>query len=110
MEGENRELFRGFPALSEVLAEPSLRVLVMRASRRMIGAEAVIALLGLGSMTLGGCMPPVRSNFEDARLAPDLYGGDASLETPSSEPNMSVPERLESSAEPCEVIAPLSGE
>lgn len=87
-----------------------MRALVARASRRMLGPEAVIALLGLGSLALGGCMPPVRSNFEDARLAPDLYDGDASNAERSTPPMMSSDTTEQTSAVPCEVIAPPAGE
>ena len=82
----------------------------------MLGPEAVIALLGLGSLTLGGCMPPVRSNFEDARLAPGLYDGDADTEdgqvdgAQSQQPMMSVSATTTTSDTPCEVIPPPANE
>ncbi len=99
---------RRIPTLAQAFAEPSLRALVSRASRQLRAPETVIALLGLGSLTLGGCMPPVRANFEDARLSAAAYSGDR--EPDASAPNQSAPEPAASSAAPCEVIAPPAGE
>jgi hypothetical protein len=98
-----------------------MRSALVRASRRLLGPEAVIALLGLGSLTLGGCMPPVRSQFEDARLAPDLYDADrydangsdddALATMPSDAPNQSGAAPVDGSdAPPCVVIPPLANE
>jgi len=113
----NDESSRGFPSLSEALAELSMRAALVRASRRLLAPEAVIALLGLGSLTLGGCMRPVRSQFEDARLAPGLYDADrhdangddtAAATMPSDAPNQSgTPNQ---SGAPCRVIPPLADE
>lgn len=101
-----------------------MRSALLRASRRLLGPEAVIALLGLGSLTLGGCMPPVRSQFEDARLAPGLYDADryeangsdeaARATMPRDAPNQSAAAPSDatqsSDAPPCVVIPPLADE
>lgn len=112
-----------------------MRSVLVRASRRLLGPEAVIALLGLGSLTLGGCMPPVRSQFGDARLAPALYDaqpndangsddttalaampsdGTAPNAMQSDAPNQSAAPPVSAAqrpdAEPCGVIPPLPDE
>ncbi len=103
-----------------------MRSALLRASRRLLAPEAVIALLGLGSLTLGGCMPPVRAQFEDARLAPSLYdaerhdaNGDddassALMTMPSGAPNQSAAQPVNTAQShevaPCAVIPPLADE
>jgi hypothetical protein len=102
---------RGFPALSEVLAEPSLYAQLRSATGRLLGPETVIALLGLGSLTLGGCMPRVRPEFESSRLTPDAYGGGAERrDAAASEANLSREAPCTPGAEPSTVETSRDGE